>query len=764
MAKSNNKSQVFVRTFVAGTIALAVVSAPSKIMADEVVSTPVVDEVTSVTDDAAVSKTEDANKTGEQNESKAEDVQTTADDTVEKLAESDNQEFSDDSIKITIIDEGKEEAEKPQAPISNERKLDAASLKEITEGTRTFDNGTLDLRLFNNSDLLEIGRDSDGDGLNDEAEIVVYERGDAKHFRYTTDPLKADSDGDGLIDSLDSDPLSWNFSARDAYIFSKLSYREDEDLNKVFQYDQSVIEEAFEQLDPKNQENVPEVVAVDLGNKTMIAAQRELARYWRPVLTVHEDSGLDAVLFEFKSDMYPYLKHKSNYVFAFRGTDSSGDGDISADGLLGLGMFTNQGTGVMKLADELLNKKDRFADFDIQSINVTGHSLGGYLSQVFLADMQGAKAGNFKTQLHNSDVVKDVYTFNAAPIIKRRFSSQLVYDLKDAGDKLNEAHKYDPEYPDASPVHRHFVIDGEAITFASGGNKHMEKIGAIQSDVEGDTPGSKQAHYLSNFAREQYAPYFDKGIRKGFTEDKILPLEEIAGYNENDFIGKIKPMFLTIQNSKGKVLSEKVCTPAGFKAETDRLISTGRYTTMIRVEGTRYVLVENTDYKVIDSDGKVDSDLVYTFNSDVEGVFVSDGPADCLDAVELDGKTLETSVYTVESGSTIVKINKETMDALADGEHTLTMKYNNGGEATTTFSVEGHPVDSAEDKTSDVKDESSVSEKAHQPAHMKPMAEKTPKRKKAEAQLPETSDASGIISGAFALLGSAFSFVARKND
>ncbi len=690
MAKPNNKSQVFVRTFVAGTIALAVVSAPSGIMADEVVSTPVVDEVTTVTDDAAVDKTEDAKETSEVKDSNSQDSETSADENADASASEKPAEETTDVASPEATEDKKEAVEEPQAPITNERQMDEASLKEIISGTRTFDNGTLDLRLFNKTNSLEIGRDTDGDGLLDEAEIVVYERGNAKHFRYVTDPLKADSDGDGLIDSVDKNPLSWDFSARDAYIFSKLSYREDDELNKIFTYDQDTVEEAFELLDPKNKDNVPEVISVKLGNNTMVAAQRELARYWRPVLTIHEDSGLDAVLFEFKSDIYPYLEHKSNYVMAFRGTDGSGDGDISADGLLGLGMFTNQGTGVMTAADELLNKKGRFSDFDIKSLNVTGHSLGGYLSQVFLADMQGANAGKFKTPLHNSDIVKDVYTFNAAPIIKRRFSSQLVYDLKDAGDKLNEAHRYDKDNPDAHPVHRHFVIDGEAITFASGGNKYMEKVGAIQSEQEGDNPGSKQAHYLSNFAREQYAPIFDQGIRQGFNEKHILPLAMIDDYTEEDFIGKVKPHSLVIKNSDGNVMMEKLLTLKGFNKEIERLNNTGRYNAEVGPQGAVYTLKETPVYKIIDSDGKADTDLVYTVGNDYQGVFVSDGPATLFTGVELDGRQLPASKYTFEHGSTIVKIDKETMDALPNGEHVLAMKYTDGGKAETVFTVEGH--------------------------------------------------------------------------
>ncbi len=736
MAKQNNKSQVFVRTFVAGTIALSLVSAPSLIMADEVVSTPAVNDVTPVTQDAPVVATEDAKEVVDTD-----------------VASADNQSADNP----TSQDEPVYEYEIPPA-LTNARDLDAYSLAEIVAGTRTLDNGTLDLRIFNNEGALQIGRDSDNDGINDEDEIIVYELGGEKHYKYLSDPLKADSDGDGIIDSEDKNKLSWDFSPRDAYIFSKLSYREDEDLNKIFTYDQGTVEQAFEVLDEKNKTNVPEVVAVDLGNKTMIAAQRELARYWRPVLTLHEASGLDAVLFEFNSDLYPYLKHKSNYVLAFRGTDQSGDGDKSDDAWLGAGKFTNQGQDIVKYNKDLRNKTGRFADFNIKNLNVTGHSLGGYLSQVFLADMQGGTVGTYKTPLSTSDIVKDVYTFNAAPIIVRSgffvSSPQNVRDLKDAGDKLNEAHKYDPENPNEGATHRHFVIDGEAVTAFTGGFKNHEEIGKIVSDVEGDVPTSGQAHYLSNFAREQYSHIFNEGIRQGFSETEILPLlTGIDGYTEVDFIGKVKPYTLTVKNADGEVFLTKIYTQKGFNAEIERLNNTGRYTAQVELQGATYTLKKAPVYSIIDTDGKVASDLVYTVNEDTQGVFVSDAPATLLMHVELDGKIMPLSSYTVEAGSTIVRVNKDTMDKLANGEHTIAMVYTDGGKAESKFMVEGH----AKAEVGESKEENDSKASSSKPSNQMT-------QKKGTAQTPATSDVSGFASGLMALAGSAIAFVSRKRD
>ncbi len=681
MTKPNNKSQVFVRTFVAGTIALSVVSAPSFIMANEAPSTSVAADSTNVEETPVVTNEQPAaENTAEPAAENTTDP--AAEDTVEESEQAAGEETAGEEA---AGEETAESTEETPAPVSNERPMDAEALNEIIAGERTFDNGTLDLRLFDKNAVLEVGRDTDEDGILDEAEVIVYERGDAKHFKFVTDPLKADSDGDGLIDSEDPHPLTWDVSARDAYMFAKLSYREDDQLNKIFTYDQATVEEAFEVHDPKNANNVPEVMAVELGNKTFVASQRELARYWRPVLTMHENSGLDAVLFEFNNELYPYLNPNGTYVLAFRGTDPSGDGDKTDDGLLGFGRFTYQGEDIVKFNKDLVAKTGKFSDFDIKSLSVTGHSLGGYLSQVFLADIQGGTVGTYKTPLHSSDMVKGVYTFNAAPIIVRDgwFSSspQNVRDLKDAGEKLNAAHTHNPDNPAGTPEHRHFVINGEIITNMTGGFKGKEEIGSITSTKEGDNPSSTQAHYLSNFAREQYAPIFDQGVRKGFNEMDILPLATgIDGYKEVDFIGKVKPCTLTIQDAEGVEFFKKTYTLKGFNTEIERLNNTGRYTCEVAPQNAVFKLKETPVYKMLETDGKATTDLVYTVGEDTLGVFVSDGPATLLTEARLDGRKLNNSEYTIESGSTIARVNKEVMDELPNGEHKFELFYADGGD------------------------------------------------------------------------------------
>ena len=48
----------------------------------------------------------------------------------------------------------------------------------------------------------------------------------------------------------------------------------------------------------------------------------------------------------------------------------------------------------------------------------------------------------------------------------------------------------------------------------------------------------------------------------------------------------------------------------------------------------------------------------------------------------------ETTEYTSESGSTVISLNKDFVDSLSVGEHTLKVAFNNGGESTTKFTIE----------------------------------------------------------------------------
>lgn len=93
--------------------------------------------------------------------------------------------------------------------------------------------------------------------------------------------------------------------------------------------------------------------------------------------------------------------------------------------------------------------------------------------------------------------------------------------------------------------------------------------------------------------------------------------------------------------------------------------------------------IEGLDYKIIDG-----ASQTYTINSDDKARFRSNGELSNFDYAEIDGETVDSSNYTLESGSTIIIFKKEFMDTLTAGkEHTLNLVYKDGGEASTKFYI-----------------------------------------------------------------------------
>ena len=73
-----------------------------------------------------------------------------------------------------------------------------------------------------------------------------------------------------------------------------------------------------------------------------------------------------------------------------------------------------------------------------------------------------------------------------------------------------------------------------------------------------------------------------------------------------------------------------------------------------------------------------DDNLTFRINADYP-LFENGGK------VYVDGT--ETTEYTSKSGSTIITLNKDFVNSLSVGEHTLKVAFNNGGEATTKFTI-----------------------------------------------------------------------------
>lgn len=95
------------------------------------------------------------------------------------------------------------------------------------------------------------------------------------------------------------------------------------------------------------------------------------------------------------------------------------------------------------------------------------------------------------------------------------------------------------------------------------------------------------------------------------------------------------------------------------------------------------VVVEKIEYKVIEG-----AEQTYTIAEDTEARFRIDADYSLFNnKVYVDNVLVDSSNYTSKSGSTIIVLNKDYVDTLAVGEHTLKVAFADGGEAETTFTI-----------------------------------------------------------------------------
>ncbi|EPI59804.1 LPXTG-motif protein cell wall anchor domain protein [Gardnerella vaginalis JCP8070] len=246
-----------------------------------------------------------------------------------------------------------------------------------------------------------------------------------------------DTDGDGLDDKDDKNPRRWDISPRDMALFMELAYREDNYVNKV--------------LDDKH-----ELTEIYKDRNEYKLMHNELAPYWKVKKTYHESDGFDAVLFENVNPEYPFIEQNGVQVLGIRGTQ--GAKDASLDLKLFFGGEISQATTTEKLMDELNN------NHLVSNLYVTGHSLGGYLTERALVY---AKRKNY-------DWFTKAYTFNA-PKIK---GSVFRPSMKKRAEELNELTKkgYAEHYATKKDTLISFIghVDGAKI-IDTGNNGHSSR-------------------------------------------------------------------------------------------------------------------------------------------------------------------------------------------------------------------------------------------------------------------------------------------------
>ena len=320
-------------------------------------------------------------------------------------------------------------AEKPKARRKRSTDSERESVKrfatdddfvKISKGLITTEDGRIDNLLFGKTPL-KANEDKDGDSAKNGSEIYVYEKDGKTYYGYYGHPFLKDTDGDGITDhdqsdlskSGDDDNFKWYVTDRDMAMFMKLVYRDDEYIKKVLNKDYKWTATDNNVKDDPNARNVYELI------------HNEFSPYWEIDKTYHNASGLDAVLFKSKSAL-PILPGGLVHVLAIRGT--KGGADVTNDGVIAVGQDPKQGQEIEEIIKEIGIRED------IKNFYITGHSLGGYLTQravVKLNRLANEENGYWidsaakKYRNFYNNVFKKATTFNAPKINASRTNGDL---------------------------------------------------------------------------------------------------------------------------------------------------------------------------------------------------------------------------------------------------------------------------------------------------------------------------------------------------
>ena len=397
---------------------------------------------------------------------------------------------------------------------------------KVSKGDLHSEDNLLDKSLYGEKPLDPEG-DDDHDGIKNKDELYVYSKNGKEYLGYYSHPLLEDSDGDGLLDNEDDNKTKWYMTDRDAVLFMELSYRNDDYIKKI--------------LDHKNL--FPYLYLERQEYKMM---HNELAPFWKLKKSYHTDNGMDAVLFETKSD-FPYLKDGSIQMLAIRGTklyNSTDVNDLTNDLVLFGGNQPTQVNDIRKVIEELAN------DSSVTNLYITGHSLGGYLAQI------AAVEAYQKYPTFYENVLKKVTTFNAPKII----TSRTVWNAHNG-------------FWDVGLESRKLALNGKIKHYVTDNDNVITPILQNDSDITTSTGNAEHKHRSRGYfeSRMNDIPNFNIGKRstldqQGYRDPKLDTIQFIKKTvtPENSSVPSVDPL----ENiALGKRVSQSSTAYDGFASK-----------------------------------------------------------------------------------------------------------------------------------------------------------------------------------------------------
>ena len=404
--------------------------------------------------------------------------------------------------------------------------------KQIKAGVIGSEGNKLDSLLLNGPKLSPEAY-TDDDYLKDKEELYIYEKDGKKYVGYNSHPMLEDTDGDGIIDSNEKpdEKLKWNVSERDMIMFMELSYRDDNYIDRVLDHKRPLTES---ELYKKNGDSKPRYEYMMMN--------KELGPYWERKKSYHTSSGLDAVLYETKSD-FLYLPNGTAQVLAFRGTSDAKD--IGADVTLGLGSNPQQGIDAENIMRELAKDKS------ITNLYLTGHSLGGYLVQRAMVEAyqlaySDSRVMSPKEQLayrnFYNNVLKKGTTFNAPKVVTSLVSGREFWQKGLDSKKIAKSGKM-----------THYIVDNDS-TIRKGVSNDSDVVINVGTTRGGH---SSRSYFEADMINRR--PEFISGKRisldaTGYQNPKLTTIKSVEKVGETVVYSKrgddiIKSITVSMRNS-----------------------------------------------------------------------------------------------------------------------------------------------------------------------------------------------------------------------
>ena len=475
--------------------------------------------------------------------------------------------------------------------------------KQIKAGVIGSEGNKLDSLLLNGPKLSPEAY-TDDDYLKDKEELYIYEKGGKKYVGYNSHPLLEDTDGDGIIDSNEKpdEKLKWNVSERDMIMFMELSYRDDNYIDRVLNHKKPLTES---ELYKKNGDSKPRYEYMMMN--------KELGPYWERKKSYHTSSGLDAVLYETKSD-FLYLPNGTAQVLAFRGTSDAKD--IKADITLGTGGNPQQGIEAENIMRELAKDKS------ITNLYLTGHSLGGYLVQRAMVEayqlaysdsrVMSPKEQSAYRNFYNN-VLKKGTTFNAPKVVTSFISGREFWQKGLDSKKIAKSGKL-----------THYIVDNDS-TIRKGVSNDSDVVINVGSTSGGH---SSRSYFEADMINRRSEFISGKRISldgTGYQDKKITTVKSVEKVGETAVYSKrgddiIKSTTVSMKDpatgqitkntldevfKKDGAKSKVVVTPIQPSVRYEKDATKAKGEAKITVAGTPGTRTVTTTYTVNPTDGNL---------------------------------------------------------------------------------------------------------------------------------------------------------------